>query len=149
MGLEQDDFMDALLLMSDNLSLRGGEELIPEEELASLQADVEDIINKVVDSDLEDEIKRVLFDGLESVRNALLNYQMFGAEGIRQSLDRNFALPFRYSDEFIRASGNDEGKNIVSAFFEFLKKLNIAASTGLKVNKISGPAIDRMLESGG
>ncbi len=129
--------------------MRGGEEVISEENLTGLQADVEDIINKVVDSELEDEIKRVLYDGLESVRNALLNYQMFGAEGIRQSLDRNFALPFRYSDEFARASGSDEGKQIVSVFFGFLKKVNTTISTVLKIKQISGPAIDRMLESGG
>ena len=141
--------LDALQLMSEIISAYRGEEVISVEDLATLQSNVEDIINRVVASDLEDDIKRVLFDGLESVRNALLNYQMFGAEGIRQSLDKNFALPFRYSDEFIRASGSDEGKNIVSAFFEFLKRLNVVASTGLKIKQISGPAIDRMLESGG
>ena len=143
-----DDFMDVLEVTSDNISLSGGEEVITEEELASLQSDIEDIINKVVDSGLEDELKRVLFDGLESVRSALMNYQMFGAEGIRQSLDRNFALPFRYSDQFIRASGNEEGKKIVSDFFDFLKRVNTAVSTMLKICQIAGPAIDRMLESG-
>ena len=144
-----DDFMDVLDVTSDNMFVSGSEEVIPEEALASLQEDVEDIINRVRDSDIENELKSVLFDGLASVRNALLYYQTFGAEGIRQAIDRNFALPFRYSDEFIRASGSDEGKNIVSAFFEFLKRLNVVVSTGLKIKQISGPAIDRMLESGG
>ena len=141
--------MVSLLLMSENISLRGGEEIISEENLANLQADVEDVINKVVDSDLEDNLKSVLFDGLEAVRNALLNYQMFGAEGIRQSLDRNFALPFRYSDEFAKASRSEEGKQIVYVFFGFLKNLNTTISTVLKIKQISGPAIDRMLENGG
>ena len=144
-----DDFMLSLQWAAEDMANHWDEEVIPEEELASLQADVEDIINKVVDSDLDDELKHVLFDGLESVRNALLSYQMSGSEDIRQSLDRNFALPFRYSDEFARASGSDEGKQIVSVFFGFLKKVNTAISTVLKVKQISGPAIDRMLESGG
>ena len=133
-----DDFMDVLYATSDTISLLGSEEIIPEEELATLQSDVEDVINKVVDSDLEDDLKSVLFDGLEAVRNALLNYQLFGAEGIRNAVDRNVGSYARHREDFDRAS--NQGKEVIGAYKRFINEVNVAISTALKFKQLAEPA---------
>ena len=142
------DFMDALFLMSENVSIRDCEELVPEEELASLQAEVESIINRVVDSELNAEIKLALIDGLEAVRQAILNYQVMGAEGIRQAVDRNFGSIHRHSDEF-KTAYNSSGREIVTDFLALLNKVDFVVSTAYKIKQLASPAIERMLNSGG
>ncbi len=139
-----DDFMDVLYATSDAVSLLVGEEVIPEEDLASLQADVENIINRVVDSDLEDDLKRVLFDGLESVRNALLNYQMFGAERIRNAVDRNVSSFSRHRQDFDRASETTNG-SIICAYKKFINQVNATISTALKFKQLAEPTVQQVL----
>ena len=148
LAILDDNFMVSLLLLSDIVSTRSGEEVISQEELASLQSDVEDLINKVVDSDIDADVKSVLRDGIEAVRQAILNYRIFGAEGIRQALDRNVGLVFRYGEDFKNASEN-EGKQVISDYFDLLKKVDIVISTASKIKQLVSPIINRMLESGG
>ena len=141
-------FMRSLQWAARDMTYHWDEEIISEESLATLQEGVEDIINRVVDSDLEYELKRVLIDGLEAVRQALLNYQMSGAEGIRQALDRNIGLLHRYREDFKVAYESDD-QQVVVDFFGFLKKADIVVSPASKIKQLAAPIIDRMLESSG
>lgn len=127
-----DGFLDILLLMSENMSMYISEEIIPEQEIADLQADVEDVINTVVDSNLENELKRVLYEGLEAVRQAIINYQMFGTEGIRNAVDRNLGAYARYYQCFENISDN-EGKQTIHAYKRFINKANAVVSSSLKL----------------
>ena len=133
-----DDFMNVLLMMSENISIHGGEEVIPEEELASLQSDVEDIINKVVDSGLDTDIKSVLFEGLEAVRDALLNYQIYGAEGIRNAVDKNVGSYARHKEVFDRAS-QTECREVIDAYRELINEVNVTLSKALKFKPLVKP----------
>ena len=143
------DFMESLQWAARDMAYYWDEEIISEENLATLQTDVEDVINKVVDSDLEDELKRILFDGLESVRRAILNYQILGAEGIRQALDRNIGLIHRYGEDFKRASESDD-TGVFSNLFDLLKKLDALVVLGLRVRQLGEPVTQiLMLGSGG
>ena len=135
-----DDFMDALVLMSENISIRGGEEVISEENLTNLQAEVEDVIDRVVDSELDTEFKQVLLDGLESVRQAILNYRITGAEGIRNAIDRNVGSYARYRDDFERVS-ETENQNIIHAYKNVINEVNGVISTALKFKQLAEPAV--------
>ena len=139
LAILNDNFMISLLLMSENISIRGGEEVISEENLATLQANVDDIINRVADSELDTEFKQVLLDGLESVRQAILNYRVTGAEGIRNAVDRNVGSYARYRDDFERAS-ETEDQNIIHAYKSVINEVNVAISTALKLKQLAEPA---------
>ena len=134
-----DSLMVSLLLMSESISFYGGEEVIPEEELASLQSDIEDLVNKVVDSDIDADIKSVLLEGLEAVRQAILNYRVSGAEGIRNAVDRNIGSYARHKEEFDRASEN-EGKEVIYDYKRFINEVNATISTVLKFRQLTEPA---------
>ena len=134
-----DSLMVSLLLMSENISFHGGEEVIPEEELASLQFDVEALVNKVVDADIDVNIKSVLLEGLEAVRQAILNYRIFGAEGIRNAVDRNVGSYARHKEEFERASEN-KGKEVIYDYKRFINEVNAIISTMLKFRQLTEPA---------
>ena len=139
LAILNDNFMVSLLLMSENISFHGGEEVIPGEELASLQSDIEDLVNKVVDSDIDADIKSVLLEGLEAVRQAILNYRVSGAEGIRNAVDRNIGSYARHKEEFDRASEN-EGKEVIYDYKRFINEVNAIISTVLKFRQLTEPA---------
>lgn len=144
-----DEFMISLFLISENISLRGtGEEAISEECLATLQMDIEGLITRVVDSALDSEIKNVLLDGLESVRQAIMDYRILGAESIRQALDRNFGLLHRFREDFKTAYESND-RQVVVDFLGFLKNVDMVVSTASKIKQLAAPVIDRMIESGG
>lgn len=115
--------------------------------MASLQSDVEGLVDNVLHSDLEDELKRVLVDGLETVRNALLGYRVFGAEGIRMALDRNFAWLRRYQKE-INSASQCKGNEVLSSWIDILGKLEGISVNVLKLKQLADPIIG-MLGAGG
>ena len=139
-GQFNDDFMLSLRWAAEDMSNHWDEEVISAEHLTVLQADVEEVINQVVDSALDDELKRVLFDGLESVRQSLLNYQMFGVEGIRNAVDRNIGSYARHREDFDVASEN-ESKEVINAYKKFINKVNVVSSTALKFKQLAKPIV--------
>ena len=133
--------LDALQLMAENISINGGEEVISEEDLVSLRAEVEKLIDRVDKSNLEDEFKQVLLDGLEVLRQSIVDYRRFGAERIRQAFDRNIASFYRYREEFKKAYETEgEGKEVISHLLEVLKKVDAIVSMGLKLRQLAEPA---------
>ena len=143
-----DNFMRYMRMACDSKYWEA-EEVISEGDLEELQSEVEALINKVVSTDLNDELKRVLADGLGVVRQAILDYRISGAEGLRQALDKNAALILRYRDEFKEADETEDGKIVVSAFLGVLKRLDSIVSVGLKVKQLVQPAIERFMLGGG
>ena len=124
------------------------EQPLLDDDLESLQTEIEDLINDVVESELNDEIKRVLIDGLDAVRNAVLQYRVRGAEGIRQALDRNIGLMARYGQELKTASETDEGR-IISRWWGFLQKVDTMLSLALNVPQLAAPGITQWMLTAG
>lgn len=147
-GRFDDNFMLAMQLACDSMYW-DAEEVVSEGDLEELQSEVEALINKVVSADLNDELKRVLADGLGAVRQAILDYRISGAEGLKQALSRNIDLIIRYRDEFKEADETEDGKAVVSGFRGVLKRLDGLVSVGLKVKQLVEPVIERLMLGGG
>ncbi len=79
-------------MLAVNMSYHWDEEAISEEELASIQLEVEKLINRILDSDFDDDLKTILIDGLDEIREAIVDYRLLGAEAIRKAVDRNFGV---------------------------------------------------------
>ena len=143
-----DNFMLVMEMACDSAHW-DAEEVIREGDLAELQSEVEALIDKVIGADLNDELKRVLADGLGAVRQAILDYRISGAEGLRQALDRNIALFARYHDELEGAYKTEEGKTVVSGFYDSLRQIDNITSVLLKMKQAVGPEIERLMLGGG
>lgn len=114
---------------------------IKEEDLANLQSEIDKITSEIVDSDLDARLKTVLITGLNGVRQAILEYRIHGAEGLRQSLDRIITDMLRYREEFDAASAKNTTQESIKNCFKFIQKVDNLVSTGLKIKKIAGPSI--------
>lgn len=119
---------------------------IKEEDLASLQAEIDKLTSEIIDSDLDNQLKSVLTTGLNGVRQAILEYRIHGAEGLRQALDKSIVdMMIRYREEFEAASTKTESQEFIRNYFEIIQKVNNLVSTGLKIKQIAGPPIKSVL----
>ena len=141
-----DEFLMLLQLLGSDLSECWHEVPLSSEDLGALQSEIEEIISDVAESDLDDVIKLVIVDGLNAVRNAILEYRVRGAEGIRQALDRNIALIFRYRQEIDMASQHDQG-GLLSRWLVAVGKLDALVATGLKIKQLAQPVMKILMPS--
>lgn len=114
---------------------------IKEEDLASLQAEIDELTSEIVDSDLDAQLKSVLTSGLNGVRQAILEYRIHGAEGLRQALDKIIDDMIRYREEFNAASTENGTRELIRNCFEIILKVDNLVSTGLKIKQIAGTSI--------
>ena len=148
------NLLTSLRWAADDMDQYWYEELISLDELERLQLEVEELTEEVVKSDIDSELKSILRDGLEHVRQAILNYRISGAEGIRDALDRNIDITLRNRDEFIAVS-DAQGYEVVRRTVCLLASIDKAVSKALKIKQVIGqaipligPAIAKVLESG-
>jgi hypothetical protein len=79
--------MQALLFCADNLSRINGDNNINEEEVNQIFHEVETLCSQVVDSDLPQELKSLLIENLEAIRKSIINYKIWGIEGLKKTLE--------------------------------------------------------------
>ena len=117
------DFMTSLELVADNVSHYWYEEVIPAEELTEIQSDIDDLINRIVNSTLQGELRTVLIEGLVEVREAVLNYRVTGVDAIRKAVDSNIVAYGRNFD-LIAELEDEEDEKMVRGFRNVIDKLN-------------------------
>ena len=126
------------------------EDVIPDGTIENLQSEIEDLISDVLASNLNRELKAILTDGLQAIRQSIVNYRLFGSEGIRVAVDRNVTLMARYRDEFENIT-EPESKKVLSDLWNFIVKADkiVAGAARLMplANRLSD-LVQRMLEGG-
>ena len=142
-----DNFLMLLQLLDSELSDYWPKPPESIEGLATLQTQIEDLISDVVESDLGDEIKRVITDGLNAVRNAILEYRVRGVEGIRQALDMNIGLIARYFADLKTADESDDG-GVISKWSGVLQRVDTMISLALNVPQLAAPVITQWMLTG-
>ena len=138
------DFLRLLQWIDSDISDFWHESPLSDDDLASLQSEVERLIHDVVESELSEDIKRVILDGLEAVRGAILGYRIRGAEGIRQALDQNIASLIRYRQEFDEVKRSDDN-GIWARWLSFIGKLDSFVSIALKMKQLVQPTIKMVM----
>lgn len=145
-----DYFLRALRWAASDMSRHFHEEVIPDATLQSLQSEIEDLIEQVIASTLNTELKTALLQGLEFVRQAIISYRLTGAEGIRDAVDRNVGILARCRDELAKESDN-ESRSVLADVVKIIAKADKIGGTALKYAPLAlnaGKAIARMLSSG-
>ncbi len=143
-GLDK-NLIRSLQWAAGELNYHRDEYVIKEEDLANLQSEIDELTNEIVNSDLDAQLKSVLTGGLNGVRQAILEYRIHGAEGLRQALDKIIADMIRYREEFDAASTKNETQESIRNYFKVIRRVDNLVSTGLKIKQIAGPPIKSIL----
>lgn len=98
--------MQFLRYVSDMLSERVGEMVTDEASLKELLADVNTMLEKLLEAQLPEDLKV----DLEDMHTAIIDYRLFGVESLKKTVDSNLGLIVRRYDE-MRDLENSEGEH--------------------------------------
>ena len=105
---------------------------IDETELSELLKSVDELSEKVWDGDLDDTLKRVVADLLETIRRSIREYRIRGANGLRKELA--FCIGTLVQNHTLFKA--EEAKEEVGMFGKILVKLNALVSFALKLKEL-------------
>lgn len=106
-----------------------------------MHADVESLIADILDSDIDYQLKAHLIEGLELVRKSIVNFQIYGVEGLSRSLDNTISILLRNREDLVEAY-QSENAPIIDRLLATIKSLDKLVAFALKVKQLASPAID-------
>lgn len=139
----KDTTMTGLAFCSDTLSKTMHEEVIEQETLDDLKAEVDKLIDEVLKSDMDATLKAIIIDHLEGIRRAIIEYRIRGTAGLRQALDSGVGSLMRHLEE-LKKSGS---KPTMVRLMEFFGKVNDYVSVSKTMGRIYGQ-VSEMLQLG-
>jgi hypothetical protein len=117
--------MSSLENCADYLSEHTSEELIEEEKLQQLVKDLEELIEYVYSCNLNTELRNIIIAQLNSTRESLLKYKLFGTEGIRNSMASTVGTLVLNKNEI---KDNNLALEIIKNVFTVMGKINTVIS---------------------
>ena len=97
-----------------------------EEKIIGLLSTLDQLIEECVRSDLGEDLKTLFVKQLQSLRSALLNFRIGGAQAIQEAVDQATGSLVRYRE--VVKHELDAGNTVVSKFFDTLGKINEIAA---------------------
>lgn len=126
------EVMQALKFADDCLAKLPAEKAIEPDELNSIHASVQQLLEDVVASDLDKDIKTLLAQQLNNVCSALLAYRLRGATAIKDALEKSFGAVVLNVDVF-----RTQHSPIVSRFKKLLVDLHEYAAKALTLTRLT------------
>jgi hypothetical protein len=109
-----------LEFIADAISNIYSEEEVPKETLDEIRSKIDDLFEEVLKSNIDHNIRTFISASLIELLNAIRNYQVFGAEGIRESLAKVLGNTWIEKKSIIDSTG--EEKSLLDKTMVVLKK---------------------------
>lgn len=134
--------MVALEYSAEMLSHHMPEDEIPVEKLDDLRAEVEKLLETVLKSDIDEELRTTLVEYLERIRLAILAYRLRGADGLQEALDQTLGLIARRA----REARSSSERTLFKRVWELLRNLNTAVSLAKRIKELAPPELETLLQ---
>ncbi|MFJ7888419.1 hypothetical protein ACIQYL_10045 [Lysinibacillus xylanilyticus] len=115
---------------------------VNEEDVKNLIKEIDELIESITQSSLQEEVKLLLFKNLNTIRESLFTYNINGAEGIKTALEQTIGSLFINNKSIVQVS-NDEN---VKGLFNIIDKLNSILSTGVAIKDLLGPVFSLLIK---
>ena len=133
--------MKGLLYISSALEIAGFESAVDVSQTESLRNEVESLISDILESELDQKLKIHLVEALELVRKSIVNFQIYGPEGLRRSLDNTISILLRNREDLTEVYQHENGP-LIDRLFTTIKSLDNLVAVALKVKQLASPVID-------
>ena len=133
--------MKGLLYISSALEIAGFESAVDVSQTESLRNEVESLISDILESELDQKLKIHLVEALELVRKSIVNFQIYGPEGLRRSLDNTISILLRNREDLTEVYQHENGR-LIDRLFTTIKSLDNLVAVALKVKQLASPVID-------
>jgi len=132
--------LEKLKFCADALSRQQGEIPLNVEEMNELHNEVRALLERVLDAELNDDIRSFIFDKLQDIEQAIINYKFKGSEGLQRIVEATFGATLMNED--IRKEGENP---LVASFFTTITR--IASMLSIYTNtKQLGADVGRVLQ---
>ncbi len=117
---------------------------IEESDLDILRKEMSEISKKIRDSDIDQELKKILLAGIERVRQAIEMYEIEGVEGIRAGMAYFLGNLFNEKEKIMRSAGAEKKDvlerlaNFIAAVDSVIGKAKNVAMDVIALGKILG-----------
>jgi len=138
--------IDRVAFCAEELSRHSAEGVISNEQLSELQAEVESLVEQVVEANIDEELRKVLCHYLELVRIAILRYRVTGGAGLMAAIERSAGGLWFHQEEIKKARVPE----LLRGFAALLKNAYDITTTALKLKKLLSEPLLRLIgeESG-
>lgn len=130
-----------LQFAADRLSRNTGSTSISEKDIESLQAELEQFVTSVLESDLPQGMKALFLRNLESLRHALLVYRIRGIDGLENELERAVGSLMLNQQHIPPAGDETPPRKFWERFFVVIDRINKAVTLSRGANELAGPTI--------
>lgn len=130
-----------LQFAADRLSRVSGSTTIAQEDIHSIQAELEQFVESVLASDLPQGLKALFLRNLESIRHALLVYRIRGVEGLEHELERAVGSLMLNQTEIPPTGSKSTSRTFWERFFVVVERINKAVTLTRGAKELAGPAV--------
>lgn len=130
-----------LQFAADRLSRISGSTTIAQDDIQSIQSELEQFVESVLASDLPQGLKALFLRNLESIRHALLVYRIRGVEGLEHELERAVGSLMLNKAEIPPAGSKSTSRNFWERFFLVIERINKAITLTRGTKEVAGPAV--------
>jgi len=132
--------LEKLKFCADALSRQQGEIPLNVEEMNELHNEVRVLLERVIDAELNEDIRSFIFDKLQDIEQAIINYKFKGSEGLQRVIEATLGATLMNED--IRKEGENP---IVASFFTTITR--VASMLSIYSNtKQLGADVGRVLQ---
>lgn len=117
-----------------------GKNSLSEDSIAEFIAQLNELLQQCLASDLPPELQKLFMKNLEALRHALMAYRISGARGLEGELDRAVGSLFRHHEEIKSASLDPKAKAYTAKVFDIISKLNDSVQFVQNSVVLAGPA---------
>ena len=139
-----DHFLLNLRWAAELLSYHSSETVLQSDELNSLKSELDEITKKVWDSSISYDLREAILEGLEAIRRAIFEYELYGAEGLRNAVDKNVGLIHRYLNDFADLTDDDD-VGVARSWLDYVWRLDKLASSASNIKQLASPILERIL----
>ncbi|QNO14355.1 hypothetical protein HYG86_05990 [Alkalicella caledoniensis] len=132
--------MTSLEYCAEYLSNMSDEVIIQDEKVKELISDIENMIENISVSNINKELQQIVVFQLNNVRESLLKYKLFGAEGIKNGISATLGTLILNRDKV----NSEKEKGVVEEIFKTINKINSIVSLGSNGTKLLGAIIEQI-----
>jgi len=129
-----------LKFVADALSRQQGEIALNTEELNELSNEVRALLEKVLDADLDKDIKSLILGKVQDIDQAIINYKFQGSKGLSQVIDSTFGALIQ--NEKLRSQKENP---TVTSFFTLISRVASVLNVYNNTKKLA-PDVGKMLQ---
>lgn len=142
-GVLSPQTMIALKFAADLLKREGSAGVdLEDDKIKGLIETLDEVLQRVLDSELPANLKRLFMRNLEELRRSLLCIQISGPEGIEEEIERSLGSILRHSEQVKEAVRvNEDNVRTVSKVFEVIGELNDLVAFAQNTAMLTAPVI--------